>query len=102
LPKAWPNPIYLKSTESGQVLNRWDYHGYAGGLGPDNLEEQIPRILEAASYKGFSKEIQEGDIWIDMETKVRSDQDRQFDLEKVEHCLEIAAPHIKIGEPVNA
>lgn len=74
LPKEWPLP-----------LNADIYHGYAGGLGHDNLAEQIPLIGAAA-----------GDhrIWIDMETKVRSNGDRQFDLEKVERCLELAAPFV--------
>lgn len=57
------------------------YCGYAGGLGPDNLEEELKRIEAVVGYEH---------IWIDMETKVRSDDDRQFDLDKVAKCLEIA------------
>jgi hypothetical protein len=76
LPKEWPQPL-----ESDM------YHGYAGGLGPDNLAEQIPLIGAAASQR-------ECPFWIDMETRVRSDNDRQFDLEKVERCLQIAAPFV--------
>lgn len=74
LPNAWPAPI---------IANL--YHGYAGGLGPDNLAEQIPAIGQAA-----------GDchVWIDMETRVRSNDDRQFDLAKVRRCLEIAKPFV--------
>jgi len=62
------------------------YHGYAGGLGPENLAEQLPLIGQAA-----------GDcrIWVDMESRVRSDNDRQFDLAKVRKCLEIAKPFIR-------
>jgi hypothetical protein len=74
LPESWPAP-----TGPG-------YHGYAGGLGPHNLEEQIPLILKAA---GTNR------IWIDMETHVRSAYDRQFDLKRVERCLEIAKPFIQ-------
>jgi len=79
LPSDWPKPIYMRDDET------FAYHGYAGGLGPDNLAEQLPLIAQAA-----------GDcrIWIDMETRVRSSDDRQFDLAKVERCLEIAAPFI--------
>lgn len=79
LPRKWPTPI-------NSVDGVLDYHGYAGGLGPDNLAEQIPLIAEAA-----------GDcrIWIDMETKVRSRDDGQFDLVKVRQCLEIAKPFVK-------
>ena len=43
---------------------------YAGGLGPDNLEEELKRIEEVAGDRT---------IWIDMETKVRSDGDRIFE-----------------------
>lgn len=55
--------------------------GYAGGLGPQNLEEQIPKILAAAG---------ENPIWIDMETWVRSGNGSKFDLDKVFRCLEIS------------
>ena len=58
-------------------------HGYAGGLGPDNIESELQRIAAAAGDAPF---------WIDMETRVRSDNDEQFDLNKVRRCLEITAP----------
>lgn len=74
LPSEWPMPI-----------DKDIYHGYAGGLGPDNLAEQLPRIAEAAV---------ETRIWIDMESRVRSADDRQFDLAKVRQCLEIAKPFV--------
>lgn len=52
--------------------------GYAGGLNPDNLEEEIAKI----------KVVSDGcDIWLDMETGVITDNN--FDLEKVEKCCEI-------------
>lgn len=73
LPEGWPAPL------------DGDYHGYAGGLGPDNLAEQIPAIGRAAG---------DARIWIDMETRVRSHGDQQFDLEKVERCLQIATPFV--------
>lgn len=81
LPQQWPQPIWMQDD------TYHDYHGYAGGLGPENLTEQIPLILEAAGDKCPR-------IWIDMETRVRSDSDRLFDLAKVRRCLEIAAPHV--------
>lgn len=82
LPDQWPAPRYMLDDTTP------DYHGYAGGLGPDNLAEQIPLIGAAA-----------GDcrIWIDMETKVRSEDDRQFDLAKVRRCLELAKPFVTTG-----
>lgn len=54
--------------------------GYAGGLGPDNLERHMELINKVS-----------GDVpvWIDMETGVRSEDDRVFDLDKVRKVLEI-------------
>lgn len=75
-PKEWPRPI-------------WHYSGYAGGLGPDNLREELDRILQVA--RGHR-------IWIDMETKIRSNDDKMFDLDKVVRCLELVAPLVKHGE----
>jgi len=64
--------------------------GYAGGLGPDNLVDQIKAIEEKAG---------DTPIWIDMETKVRTDREDLgisiFDLGKVEQCLQLAAPFIR-------
>jgi hypothetical protein len=59
--------------------------GYAGGLSPENLEEQI-KLIE---HKAWSSE-----IWIDMETHVRSDEDAVLDLEKVIECLTIASQYV--------
>ena len=75
-PRTWPNPIY----KADEVF---DYHGYAGGLGPDNLEQELPRIAEAAQGTRF---------WIDMESGVRTND--AFDLTKVRRCLEIAVPFV--------
>ncbi len=70
LPTHWPDLI--KGIDCG----------YAGGLGPDNLNEQIQSILSIAG---------DASIWIDMETHVRSNMGQNFDLEKVRKCLEIAS-----------
>lgn len=93
LPAEWPMPIFRDATPGpyGEGVEYWAYHGYAGGLGPDNLAEQIPLILKASAR---TEHTGEGNIWIDMETRVRSDNDRQFDLRKVRACLEIAAPYV--------
>jgi hypothetical protein len=80
-------PLFDLSHGAGVAPSEWRKPfdkimcGYAGGLGPGNLKEQLEKIL---SITGNS------DIWIDMETKVRSNYDRQFDLGKVETCLKIA------------
>jgi hypothetical protein len=71
-PSVWPAPY---------LLSDYPAYGYAGGLGPHNLAEQLPRILDVVG---------DVDIWIDLETHVRSDNDKRFDLEKVIACLEIA------------
>ena len=58
--------------------------GYAGGIGPDNVEMKLRKLLEYPSNESF---------WIDMETHVRTDDD-WLDLDKVERVLEICAPII--------
>ena len=68
-PKNWPVP------ETGMFV------GFAGGLNPENLLEELERISEVAGDR---------QIWIDMESGVRSNN--QFDLDKVERCLKIAKP----------
>ena len=73
LPTSWPKP-------------EREYTGYAGGLSPDNIQEQLEKIK---SVTGDSR------IWIDMETRVRSDDDRILDLNKVRKCLEISSKYIK-------
>jgi hypothetical protein len=72
LPQQWPVP------------NR-GWMGYAGGLSPQNVAEQLRRIEAVAG---------EADIWIDVETRVRSGDDRQFDLEKVEAFLVATRPWV--------
>jgi len=39
--------------------------GYAGGLGPDNIEQELVKINQTAANK---------DYWIDMESKLRTDE----------------------------
>lgn len=77
LPPSWPAPYV-------SLISEYSLYGYAGGLGPDTLAAQLPRILEAA-----------GDcpIWIDMESGVRTGD--RFDLGKVERCLRIVEPFVK-------
>jgi len=45
---------------------KYEYMGYAGGLGPDNIVEQLKLITESANPASY------GNFWIDMESKVRS------------------------------
>jgi phosphoribosylanthranilate isomerase len=73
LPKTWP------------AVKENLYCGYAGGLSPDNLLNQLEKI---------SKVCGNDPIWIDVETNVRSMDDTKFDLLKVIDFLEISKPYI--------
>lgn len=57
------------------------YAGYAGGLGPENIVDQLKAIDEAAGDYG--------PYWIDMETRVRSNGDKLFDLGKCRRVMEL-------------
>lgn len=61
LPERWPNPARVPNTVRV---------GYAGGLGPDNLLVELPKILRVAS-PGW---------WIDMESSLRVHSGK-FDIE---------------------
>jgi hypothetical protein len=82
LPAQWRAPSYYRM--DGSLRD----HGYAGGLGPYNLAVELPRIAAAVG---------EAHVWIDMESRVRTDDDRVFDLERVRQVLELAAPFV-VGE----
>jgi hypothetical protein len=55
--------------------------GYAGGLGPDNLALQLPRIYEAAGKAEF---------WIALDNRLRDHHDR-FSMSLARKCLEIVS-----------
>ena len=57
--------------------------GYAGGIGPDNIEKVIKEINEKYPKLNF---------WLDMETNVRTDE--KLDFAKVEQVLEIVNEYI--------
>ena len=77
-PAAWRRPATYKPV------------GFAGGLGPENLADQLPRIIEAADDQPY---------WIDMESSLRNSKD-QFDVTVAaaairlwqSHHLTLAAP----------
>jgi len=88
--------LYDHSGGKGRVPRNWTplphpevFTGYAGGLGPDNLADQLKRIEDAVG---------DSTIWIDLETKVRSDNDQVFDLDKVRRCYDIARPYLRPQE----
>jgi hypothetical protein len=80
-------PLFDQSGGAGIIPNDWPqasgYSGYAGGLSPDNVEHELTRIQEARNGNV---------IWIDAETKLRSEDDTLFDLDKVERFLKNAHP----------
>jgi len=78
------SPLFDCSGGRGILTDQWPspfgkFCGYAGGLGPDNIEEQLQKI---ESVVGNSE------IWIDMESNIRSND--QLDFEKCERVLSIA------------
>ena len=75
VPEEWPE------------ATKGDYCGYGGGLSPDNVEDQIEAIWERVPRGQLA--------WIDTETKVRSNDDEQFDLNKVWDFLKKCEPWIK-------
>ena len=75
-------PLVDSSGGRGEVRSEWPqpwtpYSGYAGGLNPDNLEEEYNKIAKRAMY---------AKIWIDVESGVRDEND-QFDFDKVRSFL---------------
>lgn len=92
----WPNgvPLYDLSHGAGVVPEIWPEpewndenlslipHGYAGGIGPDNVADVL---------KQLSPIVEDCPVWIDMETKLRSDNGEQFDLDKCRRVLEIVS-----------
>lgn len=76
LTKEWPSPYVVNDTPL--------FCGYAGGLSPENLEEQLLLIEQACQVEAR----REPEIWIDVETGVRTKD--KFDLKKCEEFLKIA------------
>lgn len=72
LPESWPSPRHKGLS-----------YGYAGGIGPENIVEQVANINKASAWH---KE----PVWIDMEGRVRTHE--VLDLAKVRRVLELCAP----------
>ncbi len=72
------------SSGGNGILREWSkpitdvYCGYAGGLTPDNLQEELIKIEE---------KVGEGTIWIDAESGLRTND--KLDLDKVRKFLDI-------------
>lgn len=70
-PDAWPAPHRFNL-----------FCGYAGGLGPEVLEAELPKIKTAVAQAQSRRDLP---YWIDMESGIRTDN--VFDLEKAEQVL---------------
>jgi hypothetical protein len=79
-PKDWPLPFSETKTEGVVQKKHTQFCGYAGGLGPDNVAEELDRIEHVVGHVS---------VWIDMESGVRTKD--KFDLNKVEEVLEKSA-----------
>lgn len=75
----WPHPITFVNDKRTLLSNC----GYAGGLTPNNLTEQLKQMKDASEGQP---------IWIGVESGVRTDD--VFDLEKVRKFLQIAEPYV--------
>lgn len=89
LPETWPHRL-------AKPNSYWEpfYCGYAGGLGPDNIVDAINNITKLVDNDNFTNIGREAPVWLDMETKVRSNNDSIFDLEKVEKVLSLTKQFI--------
>ena len=98
--KDVPNHAVLFDDSAGRGISpdSWEpplaghFSGYAGGLNPANVAQNLETISKVAA----------GHVtWIDMETGVRTDD--KFDLAKVRSVLEISAPYAqKRKDPLRA
>lgn len=88
LPVESPNHAILVDGSGGRGISpkRWERPktdkpvGFAGGLGPDNLAAELPKIAALADGPN--------DWWIDMEGKLR-DKDDWFDVDRAFEVMRI-------------
>jgi phosphoribosylanthranilate isomerase len=78
---AWPSPLDIPFPM-----------GFAGGLGPDNVLEQLDKINAACGDKPYA-------TWIDMEGRIRTDDGTRLDLTRVRRVLEQVAGSRFISGP---
>lgn len=72
-------PFYDLSGGNGVLPDEWrspigNYCGYSGGLSPENIKENLKKLCDIVGNIP---------IWVDAETRLRSNNDKQFDIEKV-------------------
>jgi hypothetical protein len=95
LPNEWKMPVDL----DGNFLSNKIPLGFAGGMSPENVNEEIEKICNnLQNYLITNSILSSQEIWIDAETKLRSISDSFFDLDKVVKFLEAAKPWVRDGE----
>lgn len=81
--------LFDQSGGKGVLAKNWppgnDNCGYAGGLSPENLSQQLPLIANATTPTNFT--------WIDTETGIRTDN--FFSLQKCQEFLELSESYVK-------
>lgn len=80
-------PLHDRSFGNGALTIEWPkpipgvMNGYAGGLNPENIVDQLKRIEDV---------VRDAEIWIDFESGARDEQD-QFCLKRVGRVMEAAS-----------
>jgi hypothetical protein len=82
-------PLFDQSGGAGILPDSWPqakgYSGYAGGLSPENVAYEIMQMRQSCNGN---------DIWIDAETKLRTENDAVFDLDRVRDYIKNAQPYM--------
>lgn len=87
-------PFFDLSGGIGRLPDKWEkaregvYTGYAGGLSPENVHDQLIEIEKVCG---------DGPIWIDVETMVRTPtpKTQHLDMNKVEKFLQAVEPWVR-------
>ena len=78
-------PLFDESGGEGKQARAWsdlpgyDYIGFAGGIGADDVKETVGSIMA----------FRQGPFWVDMEGRVRKDDRDDLDMRKVRRVLEV-------------
>lgn len=90
--------LYDTSGGAGKVPKVWippiaEYMGYAGGLSPTNVDEKLKEIQNVYTLNASPSHYR---IWIDAESRLRSEDDSSLDLNSVVQYLRIAKPFVHV------
>lgn len=70
-PESWNSPVYMNHPQ-----------GYAGGLSPENVSENLDKIAKVAGSRT--------DIWIDAEGKLKIPGTKTFDIQRAKQYINAA------------